>query len=164
VIVCRHQGKYEQGATLLNYTPPHQDQLYTPDYVRAVVESAGRTMMMMPATGTRPGGYVSCMPDIADDEWFAYAANDARVRYRATLEQHNEWGMVQYQWLPLIRLPQFSNYRKAINFRMLRYPDTERPVYNWVRLGRKLNENRKTVKIWYIDGIRHLIDQLNKGP
>src|ERR1700748_2812790 len=83
-------GQRKTGKTLLNYTPSHQDQLYTPDYVRAVVESAGSTMMMMPATGTRPGGYVSCMPDIADDEWFAYAANDARVRYRATLEQHNE--------------------------------------------------------------------------
>ena len=30
------------------------DDLVTPDNVRAVVESAGRTMMMLPNSGTRP--------------------------------------------------------------------------------------------------------------
>jgi len=132
---------------------------YTPEYVKAVVESAGRTQMMQPNDGCWPGGYKSCWPDAPDDSWFAYNANDARPKFRATIEQIDEMYMVTEKWLPLITIPY---YRKTIVRRMLTYPDSGRPVYNWVRLGRKLREDRRTVKRWYEDGIRHLTDRLNQ--
>ncbi|MBN8928631.1 MAG: hypothetical protein J0H19_18630, partial [Rhodospirillales bacterium] len=101
----------------------------------------------------------SCWPDAPDDSWFAYNANDARPKFRATIEQIDEMYMVTEKWLPLITIPY---YRKTIVRRMLTYPDSGRPVYNWVRLGRKLREDRRTVKRWYEDGIRHLTDRLNQ--
>ena len=134
---------------------------YTPEYVLALVESAGRTMVMQPASGCWPAQIKSCWPDAPDDGWFAYDANDpVSHKIRATMKQINELELVMFKWLPLM---QHVNYRCAVQYRMLQYPNTGRPIYNCTKLGRKLGQNRRRAKECYINGIQHLTDRLNRA-
>lgn len=133
---------------------------FTEEYVQAVLESAGRTMMVQPNDGCWPARIRSCWPDAPDDEWFAYDANDPKApKIKATMEQVTEMYMVLDRWIPLIEIPY---YRRTVVYRMLRYPDTDRPVYSWRKLARKLNKSRQTVMTWHKDAIRYLTDRLNQ--
>lgn len=115
---------------------------------------------MQPADGCRPAQIKSCWPDVPPDEWFAYGANKARERYRATIDQMDELQLVTETWLPLIT---DIRYRKIINLRMLRNPyRDDRPVLNWARIAEKIQKDRSTAKRWYKEALEHLTERLNQ--
>lgn len=143
---------------------------YTVDEVRAIIESAGKTTMMLPAHGTRPMGYRSGLPEhMIEFSDLIGNPKQNKITIRATQEQMTEFDMVQKH------LPKLATYcmakqmpyvARAVIYGMLHYPDTGRRVYNWRKLGDKVTRergacSRHTAKNWYENGIEIFTKILN---
>lgn len=129
------------------------------DYIKAKLESAGRTMMMLPPEGTRPQGYASGWPDILREfaDMIEAPKENTVTPIRATLEQMNELNEVE-GWIVALsthcrehRIPWVA---KTVATACLHWPVSERRVYSWSKLARKMHVTPPTIKNWYDDGIR----------
>ena len=143
------------------------DEIYTVEYVAAIVESAGRTIMMLPAQGTRPTGYKSCLPEhLIEFEDLIGVDVQTKVKYRATLDQMNELSQAQ-EWISLLarycRIKRMPQVARAVAYGMLHYPDTEKRVYGWSKLARKMHCSHTAAKSWYEQGIEVLTKLLNQN-
>ena len=143
------------------------DNIYTAEYVNAVLASAGRTIMMLPAQGSRPSGYKTCLPEhLVEFEDLIGVNVETKVRFRATLEQINELDQVM-EWLTLLsrycRIKRMPQVARAVAYGMLHYPDSEKRVYGWSKLGRKLKCSHTTSKTWYEQGIEIMAKLLNEN-
>lgn len=142
-------------------------------YVKSRLESAGRTLMMLPSTG-RPAGYKSNWPehireylDTLDwtEEGLAVIIHDPPpVKLRPNMRQMNELNEV-LDWL--FDLGQYCKSReipyitKAIWYGMLHHPISERRIYSWGRLSKIFRCDRKTVQRWYEGGIEIIVKNQN---
>lgn len=140
---------------------------YTPDQIQAIVESAGRTLMMLPRGFGCPQGHRSCWPETlkemlvfmneeGDGLEIIMPEND-RIKLRPSLRQMNEYEKVMDWMIDLALHCRKKEIPWVINtvwLAMLRYPVCERRVLSWRRIGRKFGKDVKTVQKYYQDGIR----------
>lgn len=139
---------------------------YTPDQVQAIVESAGRTMMMLPRGFGSPQGHRSGWPETLKEMMvFMNEEGDGleiimpeieRVRLKPSLRQMNELEMV-LDWL--VYLGAHCRDRKipwvatTVWCGMLHHPITGRKIFSGRRLARKFHVSEASVRRWYSDGI-----------
>lgn len=124
------------------------------DYIQAKLESAGRTLMMLPAIGTKPRGHVSSWVEYAPDA-MDYVDN-APTRMRATMQQMDELEEVE-EWMVMLanycREKRILWIAKTVAIGCLHNPVSEKRLYSWSKLARKMHKSPPTVKKWYFDGI-----------
>lgn len=128
------------------------------EFIKAKLESAGRTMMMLPATGTRPKGYVSGWPEIVREfaDMIEAPKDNSPTIMRATMTQMNELEEVE-GWLVALavtcREKRIPYVAKVVGLASLRWPLSERPVFTWAKLGRKMHVSPQTIRRWHDDGV-----------
>lgn len=131
---------------------------YTEPFVRARLEDAGRTLMMLPSSGLWPMGYASTWPEVKR-EWqdmIGCNLDNTPAKIRPTMQQMNDLEEV-LGWL--VNLGKYCRRKdsiriaKAVGYGMLRRPDTDRRVFSWEAIADMLKTNRKYAKNWYKDGI-----------
>ena len=135
------------------------------DYIKAKLESAGRTMMMLPATGTRPAQHRSGWPEILREfsDMIEAPKENTKPKMRATLEQMNDLEEVE-DWI--FALFRYTNEKgipwvsKAVVMGMLHWPFSERRVFSWRKIGNKMGVTGQTVSNWYNQGIDIICDKI----
>lgn len=153
------------------------------DYVKFRLESAGRTIMMLPDR-VRPTGYPSSWPEhlrtlidtleVVEEmtpegpiKTLRVIIPDAKpAPLRASMREINEMNEVIFNWQ--VRLAahclarQIPYVARCVALGMLHYPDTGRKVWTWVKLAEHFKQkSRQTPKNWYDDGIEILVKLLN---
>lgn len=137
------------------------------DYIKAKLESAGKTMMMLPATGTKPKGYASGWPEIVREfaDMIEAPKQNTQTPIRATMSQMNELNEVE-GWIVKLgahcreqRIPHVSKTVAALS---LRWPVSDKPVFTASKYARIMGKSHTTIKRWHDDGIdiirRHLLE------
>lgn len=113
--------------------------------------------MMMPRTD-RPRGYGSMWPDYVQEAWDVYGRHAViKNRMRPSIGMLNDLDLV-LDWIPLLSE---VHYRKVLGYRMLIWPDTDRYVYSWRKIGDKMHRHHQTVKNWHEEGLVKLARKLN---
>lgn len=135
------------------------------DYIKAKLESAGRTMMMLPARGTKPRGHVSGWPEIVRDfaDMIEAPKQNTNPAPRATMQQMNELAEVE-EWIVSLsvycRQKQIPYVARVVGAASLRWPLSERPVFTWSKLARKMHTSPTSIKRWHDTGIGIICSQL----
>jgi len=137
------------------------------DLIKIRLADAGRTMMMLPPYGTRPRGYASGWPDILRDfaDMIGSPKENEPPALRATTRQMNQLLEVD-EWI--ISLSNYCRTKKTpwiartVCAASLRWPSSDKPVYTWSKLARRMHVSPTTVKRWHDDGIDILCRILNE--
>lgn len=135
---------------------------------------AGRTLMMLPyPVRSRPGEACSAWPDILQNFWDVFGhAEQAdteerreieaqminRVRVMATTKQITQLDVVLgWLWWPKGR------ERRVVVARMLTHPMSDRRVYSWGKIAKKMGASERTVRRWHDAGVEAIILGLAGG-
>jgi hypothetical protein len=146
----------------MNNREKHEAEL---NYVRAKLESAGATMMMLSPDGTRPRGYTSGWPEILRDfsDMIGAPKENSRSQPRATMAQMNELEDVE-TWIVALsaycrekRIPWVA---KATALSCLRWPLSGKPVMSFSKIGRRMNVSGQSVKNWYEQGVEIIAQEM----
>jgi hypothetical protein len=134
---------------------------FTTEYVAAVLERAGQTLLCLPIAGARPSGYRSNMPDIVREVTEAYGYSDEMVRPpvpspAAISEMDRVLG-----WVSLIPQERFV-IRRVVQCRALVNPRTGRHVYSWRKLAIFLHCDLRAAQRWHAEGIATIVSRLNQ--
>lgn len=150
--------------------------IYDENYVRAVIESAGRTLAMGPQGFGKPKGYMSGWPEVlremvllvhteGDNKGIEVIMPEVmKVRQYANTKQATELEMV-FDWMLLL-----ANYCKDKHMRiiprtvwigMLHNPVTDRRLFSWRRIGKETFCCHLTAKKRYLEGIEIIARLLN---
>lgn len=155
------------------------------DYVKRLLESSGRTLMMLP-DNTRPQGYPTAWPEHLR-EWIdtvqvvleadsngierpvlkVIRPEAAQVRFLPTMRQITEMETVIFNWYPQLAaaccVRKIPYVARCTGLASLHYPDTGKRVWSWSRLAKHFKQkSRQTPKNWYEDGVNILVEILNK--
>lgn len=136
--------------------------------IETVLTDAGRTLMMLPYPArSRPGQACSAWPDILQNFWDVFGhAEQAdpeerreieaqminRVRVMATSKQITQLDVV-LGWLWWTK----GRERRVIVARMLTHPMSDRPVYSWEKIGKKMGASPRTIRRWHEAGVNAII-------
>ena len=148
--------------------------VWTHDEVERRLQAAITTLrrMPMPANGM-PGGAGACWPDYTHDlsdraNWIVGADTPEylrrnedernRTRLSVTVDQIRDLDEC-LKWLRLIR---DGRQRKVVFARSHVWPESERHVYSYTQIARKMNTNRETVRQWYRAGIKAIAVGLSR--
>lgn len=137
-------------------------------FVRAKLESAGRTVMMLPATGTRPAGYGSGWPEIVREfaDLIDAPKENTAPALRATMAQLAELDEVE-EWVVRLaitcRTRRMPYVAKVVCACSLRWPVSERPVVTWSKMSRRMSVSPTTVRNWYDQGVGLICARLGAG-
>ena len=151
-------------------------KIWTHDEVERRLREAMTTQrrMSMPVDGM-PGGDKATWPaynhDAADRAgWIVGAstpeylrqaeADQNRTRLLATADQIREMDECLMIWMSMIR---DSRKRKVMAARSHVWPESDRPMISYTRLGREMHLHPVTLKRWYRDGIRIIATELSDG-
>ena len=85
-------------------------------------------------------------------------ADQNRTRLHATADQIREMDEC-LQWQFLIR---DRRHWVVVDARSQVWPESERHIYSYNQLARKMNTNRETVRQWYRAGIKRIARELSK--
>jgi hypothetical protein len=116
-------------------------------YVQTRLTEAGKTIIALPATGTRPGGVRSCMPDYIYE--YMDIGNWTEIVLRTpkpTPAQIQRMDEVLQDWIPLIT---DHRDRRIVQMRILTNPVTEKPLFKWARIGRIFGIHRTHARATY---------------
>lgn len=138
-------------------------------YIKVIVESAGRTLSMLPNTGVWPAGYRSCWPEYIR-EWgdMIEAPKEYNPqRIRPTLPQMNELDQVE-DWIVGLanhcKIRHRTEISRTVAAAMLHHPFIEgRRIYSFRKLGKMFGTSNHTAKGWYMHGLRIIADNVNAG-
>ena len=136
-------------------------------YVKVVVESAGRTIMMLPSAGCFPAGYRSCLPDHIQEfaDLIEAPKVNTPVRLRPTMKQMNELEMVadwQVHLSKHCRQNKIQHIAATVAMAMLHRPTIDgRRVYSWRKLGHVFDISHTQVKNWYNEGLQIITNHIN---
>jgi len=146
----------------------------TVDHKRTIesrLVDAGLTLMMLPyPPRSRPADARSAWPDVLQSFWdvFGHAEQDEsdteerreaeaqiinRVRVQCSQKAVDRLDEV-LGWLWHISV---ARERRAVVARMLTHPVSERPVYSWAKIAKKMGANSRTVKRWHDAGVQAII-------
>jgi hypothetical protein len=145
---------------------------YTVDYVRARVESAGRTLGLFPLGFGRPQGHRSGWPEVMREMVLIVTEEGPGkgvevilpppeiIRYRASIREHTELDEV-IGWIQ-----DYAIYCRKKNIRvgfvnvlwlgMRRHPMSGKQLRSWRRIGKDLGVDHKTANRWYDEGIERI--------
>lgn len=135
--------------------------------IQAKIESAGKTIMMLPPQGTRPRGYASGWPEYIREfaDMIEAPKQNKTPSPRATMQQMNELEVVE-GWLVNLsqaciekRIPWVA---KTVAVGCLHWPISERRVFSWAKLARRMKCSDTSVKRWYADGVSMIASQLTE--
>ena len=144
--------------------------ILTPEQIRERLESAGKTLMMLPMPKNgMPMGAISHWPQtvrsyaeffaaqiLADeDNKLELMAGRNAVRIRPQQRQIDDLEEV-LGWLFLI---QDGPKRRVVTMRSLKHPISEKHLYSWRKIATEFRLNEKTVRNWHADGI----EEIRKG-
>ncbi|MBL4761270.1 MAG: hypothetical protein JKY93_01055 [Gammaproteobacteria bacterium] len=136
-------------------------------YIKVIVESAGRTLTMLPNTGAWPAGYRSCWPEYIR-EWgdLIEAPKEFNPqRIRPTVAQMNELETVE-DWIVGLanhcRRRHRTEISRCVAAAMLHHPFIEgRRIYSFRKLGNMFGTSNHTVKKWYMEGLHIIANNVN---
>jgi hypothetical protein len=133
---------------------------YTPGYVEARFEEAGRTLMALPWTGCFPCGLTCLWPEVADN---------APRRYDVPLTRSITEMDETYRWISLITDPdpqQLMAMRRLVLMRSLIFPDSPasdpKYKYTWRALQRMTGLHRDTLMDRWGRGIDRIVGRMNR--
>lgn len=148
------------------------------EFVRAKIESAGKTLMLFPIGFGKPQGHRSNWPEAAR-ELIVYMQDDGKgleiimpdvevMREKASMREVTELEEV-IGWIQ-----DYASYCKRRNIRaacvqlmwdaMRHHRLTGRRIWSWRRLGKKYGISYETARNWYEGGISRIaIIQHEKG-
>lgn len=138
------------------------------DYVKAKMESAGRTMMMLQVPGCWPAGYRSCNPEIVRSfaDMIGVADDGEMPRVRASLAQIEEFEEVMRWVWALSAYCQKKGciyVARSVCYALPRRVVDGRRKNSWRAIGRRFDGvHHETVKTWYEGGISIIVRQLNE--
>lgn len=132
-------------------------------FVETALYAAGRTLMALPATGTRPAGFRSGMPEFLRD---VEDLKHAETHYRVPVPPPAAISAMEQalSWISL--LPGITDLeikiRRLVCARCLISPRTDRNLYSWKRLGDVFGCSDKTAKTRWIDAVATITAALNR--
>ncbi len=141
------------------YARPENQGFVDYSFIRSKIESAGKTIMMLPSTGVWPMGYRTCLPDYNYDFSDLIEAPKANspVLIRPTRHQLDEMAEVQ-EWLVGLSKycadRQITHVARITALAMLHRPRSGKRVYSFRKLGEQFDQSHTTIQKWYGDGIR----------
>lgn len=108
------------------------------------LDQAGRTLMCMYTSG-RPRGFTTAWPDYPYErmDYANWHGMPEQKFPRATKKQVDMMHEVLDSWMPKITS---IDQRRIVQMRMLINPITDKHLYSWRRIGRKLHMDHKRVK------------------
>ncbi len=140
------------------------------DFIRAKIESAGRTLTMFPVGFGRPQGHRSGWPETMK-EMIIFMQDDGKgleiimpemevLKARASLREVTELDEV-IGWIQ-----DYASYCRRRNIRpacvqllwdaMRHHHVSGRRIWSWRRLGRKYQISHETARRWYEDGVSRI--------
>ena len=128
------------------------------DFIKAKLESAGRTVMMLPPHGTRPRGYTSGWPEILRDfaDMIEAPKENTPTKIRATSNQMDELDEVM-KWSVLLSKKCIEQNKphiaRTVALASLRRPTSYRPVFKWSQIAKIMHTSPTTIKRWHEEGI-----------
>jgi hypothetical protein len=136
-------------------------------FVKKTIESAGRTLAMLPrGFGSAPGVKSTWPETMREMLVFMNDEGDGleiimpeleEVKPKPSLREITELETV-FDWM--VDLASYCRRREllhlvpAVWLGMLHHPVTGKRIYSWKRLGKRLGRSRQTAERWYEDGIR----------
>lgn len=134
-------------------------------YIKTMLESAGRTEMMLSSAGTRPKGYTSGWPEILREfsDMIEAPKQNTPVRLRPTMQQMNEYEEVQ-GWIVGLGVycqkKRMTWVAKATALASLHSPVTGRRVLSFAKIARRMDHvSHQTVRNWYEQGQSIILNQ-----
>lgn len=131
------------------------------DYVVAMLEEAGASIIAMRVVGLRPAGYGSGWPEFVREAIEAYGWTEEAPRPRTPSAAAITRMDKAYRWLTLIPNDRYV-LRRIVGARSLVHPLTEKHVFSWRRLGMTLGADHKAVQRWHGDGIALIVAGLRR--
>ena len=150
------------------------------NFVRAVVESAGKTLMMLPGHGTRPSGYKSNWPEpkreaignvLYDENGNAIGFEEIIPDARQTWPKPNQKQMTEFEMVLdwMIELHSYCNRKQldylygAVQLGMKHHPVTGKRWHSWKAMAKIMGQrDYRTAQKWYGDGIAIITKNRNR--
>lgn len=142
----------------LSQIETHATATRHPREVRAIMESAGATIIAMQVKGAWPSGYRSCMPEVKREfSDLIGAAKENKISMpRPSLRAMSELDLAM-DWLSHLgfycRDKNMSYVARAVSIGMLHHPLSGRRLYSWRAVAEKMHCSKNTAQAWYDDGI-----------
>lgn len=148
---------------------------HSPHEVKARIQAAGRTLILLRMHGLRPRGHVSCWPDFAREllDTLDYNAEENTLT-KIVEEEKPIWptptsceidGMDEaLGWIAGLslycRVRKIPYVCKAVGYRMLHHPDLNGKKYSFKKIGERFpcKVPKETVRCWYNEGIKIIVE------
>jgi hypothetical protein len=134
---------------------------FTPEFVVAALEEAGRTLLALPITGVRPAGYRCNMPEVVRQFHESYGTDPVPLRAPTPSSKAISAMDVVLNWISLIPADRFV-IRRVVQCRALTNPITGKHLYTWSRLGVHLHCDYRAAQRWHAEGIATIVARLNQ--
>ena len=127
-----------------------------PMHANGMPSSAGATWPDYPYSMADRAGWIV---DAKTPEYLRRnEADQNRTRLHATRDQIRDLDEC-LAWLLAIK---DGRMRKVVFARSNVWPESERHIYSYNQIARKMNSNRETVRIWYRAGIKQIAMELSR--
>ena len=137
-----------------------EQPIVDPAFVVAHLECAGKTLLALPLSGfstrLKTASINSEMAGWAGGWFSGSAAKCPRPTPHAIDAMDNTMTWLGYIPQHLLVL------RRCVGARSLVNPITDKHIYSWRRLGDFMSVDHKTAQRWHADGVRYIVDALNK--
>ena len=139
-----------------------RQQSFSKEYVKDSLEFAGQSLLSLKIRAPGPSGMRSFWPDIVGNELEDLPAG---VKNRATMPTSRQIDAMDeiLAWISLIPQERVE-IRRTVGFRALLSPVSDKYLYPWARIAKKLSCDPRTVKSWHEIGLGLITRELNTKP
>jgi hypothetical protein len=137
---------------------PKTEQDYT--FVEECLYDAGKAFMRLSAHGTRPHLRTTPLFEFlvhCVHEAYNYNHPTPPRQYNTTKQTSHMEQMEEFA----LMIPE-THVRRVILMRMLTKPESDRPIYSWRAIARRLKCNDKTAKTWWKKGVKQIAEYMEK--
>lgn len=133
--------------------------ILTIDELRVWLEWAGARLVAMPGNRVAPKQTRVLWPDYAQDIWeVTEFRNNQRIRISGPTSAEIP---IMEEILLLPNICEWVKIRRVIHARSLIHPFTERHLYSWDRIAKKLETHPVTARRWYKKGLNEIVIKAN---
>lgn len=130
------------------------------DFVITWLEEAGATLLALPASGYTTT--MRCgMPDVIHDFWDLYGVRAETIRPPLPSAERIDRMDQAWRWLTFIPADRYM-LRRIVGARCLVHPVTDRYLFSWRAIGRRLGADHRAVQRWHGEGIGLIVAALHR--